>query len=144
MKVEYLLQLHNAIKAGPHLDLRIKHPRRNTLYSFVIKIKTIPVCSTKNKYKKPVFIIRSYNHSTDMLDDEREILKIPKGHYGAGTLVTIEKGTVEVLKWEKGYIELNFKSSRIFKGRYKMKRIYSSIFSNERGHFREIWLVKCA
>lgn len=141
-EVPYLLQLHIAYKAGTHIDLRIKHPKKDTLYSFVLKKPNFIKCSDKKIKKDKVYLIRTFNHSTDMLKEKNKVKTIPKGEYGGGKIITIEKGNLQVIEWNKKRIIFH-SDGKYLNGTYKLTKIFGNIYGGVYYTGSEIWIVNC-
>ena len=90
----YVVQKHDAIKAGLHYDLRLQV--MDTLFSWAIP-KGIP-----EEYRVRRLAIRTQNHAMSWSTFEGSI---PKGEYGAGTVSIWDKGWYEPLDLYKGYMK---------------------------------------
>jgi len=112
-KGKFVIQEHDADKAGKHWDIRIEMPKGSgSVYrSFVDKKAQLPA-----KGKK-IFLIESEDHPMSYGEFEG---KIPKGEYGAGDVKIVDKGTYELLDVEgdKKYV-MNFGGKKL-KGEYAL------------------------
>lgn len=137
-KVPYILQLHKAKKAGTHFDFRIKSPKYDTLYSFVYRGDKFPICSEK-KIRGRTILIRTFNHSTELLKNKKDKMVIPEGKYGAGELHTLERGTAEVLEWDNKYIKIKIEDGKHINGTYTLVKLSGSLYYRH----MEIWSLFC-
>ena len=89
---EGAVQKHDALKAGPHLDLRLADPRTGKAYSWALR-------SIPNPGGKTLAVLQPV-HDIKYLDFKGEI----KSGYGAGKVSQAFRGKVEVLKSEPNKI----------------------------------------
>ena len=109
MTSQFVLMLHNAIRAGKHYDLRIKKPNSNMWASFAFR-KEIPKTTKSNK----ILVFRTNDHT------EAEALftgKISSG-YGAGTIKRLDGGSCNILLWEPKKIITIIFNGKLLKGKY--------------------------
>jgi bifunctional non-homologous end joining protein LigD len=121
--ITFVLDKHNAIKRGPHFDLRFKIPNSENWASFSMN-KFPP---TKPGVK--VYIPRSPDHS-----EEKALFtgKIEKGEYGAGTITREDQGECIVHKYSRTHIVVEFRGKKL-KGLYHF--INTSIFNKKKANF---------
>lgn len=104
----FVVQEHSARRL--HWDLRLEHD--GVLASWAIP-NGIPMDPKENRKA-----IHTEDHPLEYLEFEGEI---PKGEYGAGTMVVWDHGTYELEKWEEGKVVLRFAGERV-RGRYALFR----------------------
>jgi bifunctional non-homologous end joining protein LigD len=104
----FVVQEHHA--RSLHWDLRLEHD--GTLASWAVP-KGIPQDPRRNN-----LAVRTEDHPLDYLDFHGEI---PKGEYGAGTMVIWDRGTYELHKWREDEVMVTFAGERI-QGRYVLFR----------------------
>lgn len=109
---KYVLQEHDALKAGLHYDLRIQIPKQRVLASWALPKHKLPI-----NIGERVLAVRTNDHSHVWLYTDE--MKIPVGNYGAGTIKTIEKGNFEVEGWSDRYITFNCKD-KLINGRFAL------------------------
>lgn len=93
MKAKYVIQEHDAKKAGKHYDLRIQYAKKPALASFAIPKSRFPEENEK------ILAIRVPDHSLEWLTRTKPIEK----GYGTGTYKIVQSGEAEIFKWN-GYI----------------------------------------
>ena len=106
---QFVLMLHNAIRAGKHHDLRIKMPNSNMWASFAFR-KEIP----KTTKSKKILLFRTNDHTEA---EARFTGKISSG-YGAGTIKQIDGGSCNIILWKPEKIMIVDFNGRILKGKY--------------------------
>ena len=102
----FVIQEHHATRL--HWDLRLEHD--GVLVSFAIP-NGLPEAPKDNR-----LAVHTEDHPLEYLEFEGEI---PKGEYGAGTMRVWDRGTYEVLKWERRKIEVLLQGERV-QGRYAL------------------------
>jgi DNA ligase D-like protein (predicted 3'-phosphoesterase) len=114
MNLKYTLQVHEAVRAGTHYDIRIQIPQKRSLASWAIPKARIP--TTKGDR---VLAVRTNDHSHAFLYTDK--LVIPKGEYGWGTINTLQKGEAVLEGWSDKYITLDFGvDNKYLNGRYSL------------------------
>jgi bifunctional non-homologous end joining protein LigD len=104
----FVVQEHSARRL--HWDLRLEH--EGVAASWAIP-NGIPETPEENRKA-----VRTEDHPLEYLTWEGEI---PKGEYGAGTMVIWDSGTYELEKWEPGKVMVEFHGERL-RGRYALFR----------------------
>lgn len=104
----FVVQEHSARRL--HWDLRLEH--EGVAASWAIP-NGIPESPDENRKA-----VHTEDHPLEYLSWEGEI---PKGEYGAGTMVVWDSGTYELEKWEKGKVVVDFHGERL-RGRYALFR----------------------
>lgn len=122
MRAEAKIELHEAKRAGTHLDLRIKI--NGKIYDFAIVKKTQLPKSTK---EGPYRIVRRDTHSLRYFNMERTTFE--PGTYGEGEMRTIWRGPIDILYADNEKIEFEILDGE-FKGRY-------CLFTEESPHIPE-------
>jgi bifunctional non-homologous end joining protein LigD len=100
----FVVQEHHATRL--HWDLRLEHS--GALASWAIP-NGIPADPADNR-----LAVRTEDHPVEYLEFHGEI---PKGQYGAGTMMIWDKGSYELHKWEDRKVEVTFHGERL-SGRY--------------------------
>ena len=100
----FVVQEHHATRL--HWDLRLE--RDGVLASWAIP-NGIPPDPSDNR-----LAVKTEDHPLEYLEFHGEI---PKGQYGAGTMMIWDRGTYEVHKWEERKVEVTFHGERL-SGRY--------------------------
>jgi bifunctional non-homologous end joining protein LigD len=100
----FVVQQHDATRL--HWDLRLEHD--GALASWAVP-NGIPPDPADNR-----LAVRTEDHPLEYLDFHGEI---PKGQYGAGTMMIWDSGTFELHKWEERKVEVTFHGDRLT-GRY--------------------------
>jgi len=116
----YIIQEHFA--SHHHFDFRIE--MNNVLKSWAIP-KGIPI-----KKGEKHLAIEVEDHPLEYAEFEGEI---PEGHYGAGIVKIWDKGRYNLVKKEKGKIEIYLKGEKI-EGLYELV-----FFKNDKG--KNYWLI---
>jgi bifunctional non-homologous end joining protein LigD len=104
----FVVQEHSARRL--HWDLRLEH--EGVAASWAIP-NGIPETPDENRKA-----VHTEDHPLEYLSWEGEI---PKGEYGAGTMVVWDSGTYELEKWEQGKVVVDFHGERL-QGRYALFR----------------------
>jgi bifunctional non-homologous end joining protein LigD len=104
----FVVQEHSARRL--HWDLRLEH--EGVAASWAIP-NGIPETPDENRKA-----VQTEDHPLEYLSWEGEI---PKGEYGAGTMVVWDSGTYELEKWEKGKVVADFHGEKL-RGRYALFR----------------------
>src|SRR3954465_1564562 len=104
----FVVQEHSARRL--HWDLRLEH--EGVAASWAIP-NGIPESPEENRKA-----VHTEDHPLEYLSWEGEI---PKGEYGAGTMVVWDSGTYELEKWEPGKVMVEFHGERL-QGRYALFR----------------------
>jgi bifunctional non-homologous end joining protein LigD len=102
----FVIQEHHATRL--HWDLRLEHD--GVLVSFAVP-NGLPEAPKDNR-----LAVHTEDHPLEYLEFEGEI---PKGQYGAGSMRVWDRGTYEVLKWERRKIEVLLHGERV-QGRYAL------------------------
>jgi bifunctional non-homologous end joining protein LigD len=102
----FVIQEHHATRL--HWDLRLEHD--GVLVSFAIP-NGLPEAPKDNR-----LAVHTEDHPLEYLEFEGEI---PKGQYGAGTMRVWDRGTYDVLKWERRKLEVLLHGERV-RGRYAL------------------------
>lgn len=118
--LEYKIERHDAVRAGSHLDFRIKMPD-GTIQDFVLTRRT----EFPDKTGKILNIVRSPHHSLKYFyTDKAEFLGPRDGkpaEYGWGKMKTISRGLLDVHYSDKNKIEFTI-NEKDFEGRYCIRR----------------------
>lgn len=109
---EAKIELHEAVRAGTHLDLRIKIGTR--VYDFAI-VKTDKLPTETGKVQRVV--VRN-NHSLRYFNAESHVFE--EGQYGYGKMATIFRGKIDILYSDETKIEFEILEGD-FKGRYCLR-----------------------
>jgi len=104
----FVVQEHSARRL--HWDLRLEH--EGVAASWAIP-NGIPESPEENRKA-----VHTEDHPLEYLSWEGEI---PKGEYGAGTMVVWDSGTYELEKWERGKVVVDFHGEKL-QGRYALFR----------------------
>ena len=104
----FVVQEHSARRL--HWDLRLEH--EGVAASWAIP-NGIPESPDENRKA-----VHTEDHPLEYLSWEGEI---PKGEYGAGTMVVWDSGTYELEKWTEGKVVVDFHGERL-QGRYALFR----------------------
>jgi bifunctional non-homologous end joining protein LigD len=104
----FVVQEHSARRL--HWDLRLEH--EGVAASWAIP-NGIPESPEENRKA-----VHTEDHPLEYLSWEGEI---PKGEYGAGTMVVWDSGTYELEKWEQGKVVVDFHGEKL-QGRYALFR----------------------
>jgi bifunctional non-homologous end joining protein LigD len=104
----FVVQEHSARRL--HWDLRLEH--EGVAASWAIP-NGIPETPEENRKA-----VHTEDHPLEYLSWEGEI---PKGEYGAGTMVVWDSGTYELEKWETGKVIADFHGEKL-RGRYALFR----------------------
>ena len=116
-RVQFVLQTHDAYKAGKHYDLRLQYQHKSKLASWAIPKAIIP--------KKPgdrVLAIKTPDHSKTWLRFQGEI---PRGEYGGGRVKITQRGTAEIIQWYDKVITFKI-SGRPLNGKYALVKFKST------------------
>lgn len=90
--VPFVLQTHDAFKAGKHYDFRLQYLGGSKLKSWALPKYNIP--------KKPgdkVLAVNTPDHPKQWLHYQGDI---PKGEYGGGHVKISQRGSAEILVWK--------------------------------------------
>ncbi len=118
-KLKFVVDKHNAKKAGLHYDLRIQKCHTcEKLYSWAVP-KGIPL----EKGIKHL-AIKTPDHEMKWLSFHGEI---PDGEYGAGTIEIWDQGTCTVVKKTKNVWIFDFDGDKM-KGEYSLVKIRQGLF----------------
>lgn len=109
--VPFVLQTHDAYRAGKHYDLRLQYPGGGKLKSWALTKYIIP----KNPGDR-VLAVNTPDHSKTWLRFQGEI---PKGEYGGGTVRITQRGTAEILQWYDKVITFKI-TGRPLNGKYAL------------------------
>lgn len=91
-KFEFVLQSHNADRAGQHFDLRLGDPATNIAHSWVIR--------SWPKVGEKVLAIQQQGHTVKYMDFQGEI----KSGYGKGMVNIADRDQIEVIKSSPGKV----------------------------------------
>jgi len=87
-KWEFVVQEHDAFRAGKHWDLRLGDPKTEFAHSWAVPRAKFP------DIKNPKLLaIPQSTHTLDYMDFEGDI---PYGSYGAGKVKQIKRETVDI------------------------------------------------
>jgi len=103
---KFSVQLHEALKAGPHWDLRLE--KDNAAISFAVPKRKLPGKGEK------VLAIQVEDHPVDYMFWEGVI---PEGSYGAGKVSVFDKGEYKINKWGDKEVDVTFQGKAL-SGRY--------------------------
>ena len=107
---KFVVMDHNAIKAGPHQDLRWRIPGSHMWESFAMK-KGIPLVKGK---KHLAIQTKKHNEYGATFTGE-----VKRQEYGRGTLELFDSGKCTILKQSSRHIVINFEGKKV-KGIYHM------------------------
>jgi bifunctional non-homologous end joining protein LigD len=107
-KPRFVVQEHSATRL--HWDLRLEHDGVGVSWAVPNGIPRDPDENRK--------AVHTEDHPLEYMSFEGEI---PKGEYGAGTMVVWDHGTYDVEKWRDGEIIFRFEGKRL-RGRYVLFR----------------------
>lgn len=130
---KFIIHTHLAKKAGPHIDLRIGIPNRDSLASFALPKSKIP----QNPGEK-VLAVRGADHGRVWANIDN--MEIPDGDYGAGTISTMQKGTCQIEGWSHSHITFRVNGSSVkggLDGRYALIRFRGS----KSGDRNNLWVL---
>lgn len=108
--VEAKIEQHDALRAGSHIDFRIKMPN-DRIYDFVL-VKKIKFPSSPGK---PSLIVRTPHHSKDYFEMEQAVFE--KGVYGEGVMKTKWRGVITIHKSNHKKLEFTIPDGD-YSGRY--------------------------
>jgi bifunctional non-homologous end joining protein LigD len=117
----FVVQEHHATRL--HWDLRLEHD--GVLASWAVP-NGIPPDPAENR-----LAVRTEDHPLEYLEFHGEI---PKGQYGAGTMLIWDHGTFETHKWEPRKVEVTFHGERLT-GRYGLFPI------GRTGETKDDWMI---
>jgi bifunctional non-homologous end joining protein LigD len=123
--VPYIVQLHEAYRAGRHYDLRLQYPYKSKLASWAIPRAQLP-----EKPGNKVTIIKTPDHDKSWLNFAGEI---PRGEYGGGKVFIAQKGTADILAWSDTFITFVV-SGKLLNGKYGLVKMKAT-------RKQEIWLL---
>lgn len=124
MITEYVIHEHKAKRAGKHYDFRIKYPNKRMLISFAIPKASFPTDS-----KRKVLVVQTSDHKMKWLKWTKPI----ESGYGAGTFEIVQKGKIEIEKWDSDKIIFNIEGL-VATGRFTLIK-----FSNPSN--QQTWLL---
>lgn len=110
-KLQYIIHLHDAHRAGKHFDFRIKYPDNKGLASYAIPKAKFP------EYGEKLLAVKAPDHENKWLRIQN--LKIPDNLYGAGTIKTIQKGEADILGWGDDLITFKL-TGPVINGKYTL------------------------
>lgn len=128
--VKFVLQKHDAVRAGLHLDLRIQPPGKRVLYSFALPKAKVPKIPGER-----ALAVRTNDHSHMYLYVDH--LEIPKGNYGHGTINTIQKGNLRIQGWSDRFITFYSDEGEYLKGRYALLKFQGKHTKDE----NNLWVL---
>lgn len=118
--LEYKIERHDAVRAGSHLDFRIKMPD-GTIQDFVLTRRT----EFPDRTNKIFNIVRTPHHSLKYFYTDKAEFKGPENgkpaEYGWGKMKTIARGIMDVHHCDKNKIEFTI-NEKEFQGRYCIRR----------------------
>ena len=109
--VEFVLQRHDAKKAGLHVDLRLRYPYKQSLASWALPKANIPQTTGDR-----MLAVRTSDHPMDWMNFHGTI---PEGSGGAGTVEIIQSGKAEIMEWTNKLISFRVEGP-IMNGRYAL------------------------
>ena len=112
--VPFVLQLHEAYRAGRHYDLRLQYLYKNKLASWALPKASIPVRSGDG-----IMAVRTPDHSKTWLKFQGEI---PRGEYGGGTVTIAQRGVAGIYGWTDKLIIFTV-SGKPMSGKYILVRM---------------------
>jgi bifunctional non-homologous end joining protein LigD len=112
--VPFILQLHEAYRAGRHYDLRIQYLHKSKLASWAIPKADIP-----RKSGDGVAAIRTPDHDKSWLKFQGEI---PRGEYGGGRVTIAQSGPAGIYGWTDNLI-IFVVSGNIMNGKYVLVKM---------------------
>ena len=124
----FVLDSHNAIKRGKHIDLRFSIPGSKNWVSF--SMNQFP----PSEPGKRIYIVRSNDHS-----EEGALFtgKISQGEYGAGEIIREDQGDCIVHKHTKSHMVVEFKGKKL-KGIYHF--VSTAIFGGKKpNYYRNVY-----
>ena len=93
MKQPYVIDYHEAHRAGIHFDFRIKYPHKDKLMSWALPKARFPEVGEK------LLAVQTPDHEMDWLSWQGEI---PKGEYGGGKVTIYQSGMLDIfIKFSK-------------------------------------------
>jgi len=121
------IELHEAKRAGTHLDFRFKVDGR--VYDFaVVKTDIFP-----EKTGIVQRVVRRHNHSLKYFDKESFVF--PEGSYGEGKMKTIWRGDIDIIEMSPEKMEFSINEGK-FQGRYCIFTEKSPILNEAAGMIR--------
>lgn len=115
--VEAKIERHDAVRAGSHLDFRMKMPD-GTIQDFVVTRRT----QFPDKTGRAFNIVRSPHHSRRYFYEDRA--EFPEGAYGHGKMKTVWRGRLDVHESNRQKMEFTISEGE-FKGRYCIRNVGS-------------------
>lgn len=112
--VPFVLQLHEAFRAGRHYDLRLQYIFKSKLMSWAIPKASIP-----SKSGDGVAAIRTPDHDKSWLRFQGDI---PKGEYGGGKVSIAQSGTAEIYGWTDNLIIFKV-TGQVMNGKYVLVKM---------------------
>jgi len=112
--VPFVLQLHEAYRAGRHYDLRLQYLYKNKLASWALPKAVIPAKSGDG-----IAAIRTPDHNKTWLKFQGEI---PRGEYGGGRVTIAQRGDAEIYAWTDSLI-IFVVSGRPMNGKYVLVKM---------------------
>jgi len=108
----FVIQEHNAYRAGLHYDLRIeaRYNKECILESWAVRNLPKLISGESNK----VLMIQQPDHDLSWLKFEGNI---PKGEYGGGSVKIYDRGTYKVINESKSSLVIEFNGKKL-KGRF--------------------------
>lgn len=98
-KLQYVLHLHMAKRAGKHYDFRIHYPNKKALASFAIPKAKFP------KMGEKLLAIKTPDHPVKWLTWTDPIIQ----GYGTGTFKILQSGYADVIGWGPRFITFELK-----------------------------------
>lgn len=115
--VPFVLQTHDAYRAGKHYDLRLQYPTKSKLASWALTKYHIP----KNPGDR-VLAVHTPDHSKTWLKFQGDI---PRGEYGGGHVSITQRGTAEIINWYDKVIAFQV-TGRPMHGKYALVKYKST------------------
>lgn len=130
------IELHEAKRAGTHLDFRIVLPdslwSKERVYDFaVVKRTTFP-----GRGERPALVVQRNNHSLDYFNTDSHVFG--PGEYGEGRMQTIWRGNIDVMYVDQTKIEFQINDGE-FAGRYCLFTSKSEVTPDTRD---QGWLIR--
>jgi bifunctional non-homologous end joining protein LigD len=109
--IDYVIQKHDAKRAGMHYDLRLQYPYKNSYASWALPKLRVPKTPGERS-----LAIRTTDHPLYWGEFSGTI---PAGEKGAGTVEVVQKGRAELMAWSSNFITFKV-SGPILNGKYAL------------------------
>ena len=133
-KVQYGIFIHDALKAGLHIDLRMQYPNKNKLASWALPKAMFP-----EKTGISLLAVKTDDH--DMKQLNKTNVNIPVGNYGAGKLKLEQRGHCIVHKWTDDTIIFEINDGKINGKFVLVKRKGKNKKSVNSKHLHALWYI---